>query len=227
MGGLMELYDEKILLLHALKLFGLITPGHQSSIFLYILALVILLKVRVVIRCNNKYAIVFYYNKRRMPMINKTKILLALALSASLLHAEPVKKDNVHMFPQPKEGFERYVIKVPALDNENDHKVELMIGKTVSVDCNHHVLLGKLEAKPLKGWGYTYLEANNINGMRASTRMACQKANSDKFISLAPSKESMQRYNSRSPIVTYVPKDYEVRYRIWSADKETQQAERR
>lgn len=157
-------------------------------------------------------------------MINKTKILFAITLAASLLHAEPAKKDNIHMFPQPKEGFERYVIEVPELKNENDHKVELIIGKTISVDCNHHILLGKLEAKPLKGWGYTYLEANNISGMRASTRMVCRKANSGKFISLAPSKESIRRYNSRSPIVIYIPKGYEVRYRIWSAGEKIQQA---
>ncbi|MEA3417799.1 MAG: serine protease inhibitor ecotin [Campylobacterota bacterium] len=160
-------------------------------------------------------------------MIRKITISLAMTVAASVLCAEPGKKDNIHMFPQAQEGFERHVIEVPALKNENDHKVELLIGKTINVDCNRHVLMGKLEAKSLKGWGYTYLEASNINGMRASTRMACQEPKSDKFVTLAPSEESFRRYNSRSPIVTYVPKGYEVHYRIWSADTEVRQAKQR
>ena len=32
------------------------------------------------------------------------------------------------------------------------------------------------------------------------------------------------RYNSRIPIVVYVPKGAEVRYRIWSATPETKKA---
>jgi ecotin len=33
------------------------------------------------------------------------------------------------------------------------------------------------------------------------------------------------RYNSRLPIVVYVPKDVEVRYRIWSADSASKMME--
>jgi ecotin len=32
------------------------------------------------------------------------------------------------------------------------------------------------------------------------------------------------RYNSRLPIVVYVPSGYEVRYRIWSASETTHKA---
>ena len=156
------------------------------------------------------------------------KILLTLAiLSVSILCAAEEKKDSVHMYPQPKEGSLRFVIEVPALKNENNHKIELQIGKVMKVDCNQHILMGTLEAKPLKGWGYTYLEANNISGMRASTRMACNAPESEKFIALAPSENSLRRYNSRSPIVIYVPKGYEVRYRLWSAEEKSQEANQR
>ena len=34
----------------------------------------------------------------------------------------------------------------------------------------------------------------------------------------------MLRYNSKLPIVLYVPKGVEVRYRIWSASKQIKQA---
>jgi len=33
------------------------------------------------------------------------------------------------------------------------------------------------------------------------------------------------RYNSRLPIVVYVPEDVEVRYRIWSADSASKMME--
>lgn len=156
------------------------------------------------------------------------KILLSLAiLSASTLYAADNKKDTIHMYPQPKEGSLRFVVEVPALENENNHKVELQIGKVMKVDCNQHILMGILETKPLKGWGYTYLEASNINGMRASTRMACSEPESEKFVTLAPSENSLRRYNSRSPIVVYVPKEYEVRYRLWSADEKSLEATQR
>jgi ecotin len=150
-----------------------------------------------------------------------------IIVGSTTLYAEPAKKDNIYMFPIPKEGYERHVIEVPKQDNENDHKVEFFIGKVMSVDCNHHRLMGRLEKKNLQGWGYSYLEASNMNGMTASTMMACNQPNTDKFITLAPSPESLRRYNSRSPIVIYVPQGYEVRYRIWHADKTIEQAEQR
>ncbi len=156
------------------------------------------------------------------------KILLMLAiLSGSTLYAAEEKKDSVHMYPQPKEGSLRFVIEVPALKNENNHKIELQIGKMMKVDRNQHILMGILEAKPLKGWGYTYLEASKISGIRASTRMACNEPESEKFVALSPSENSLRRYNSRSPIVIYVPRGYEVRYRLWSAEGKSLEANQR
>jgi len=165
--------------------------------------------------------------KEYVMKFNTLFIVFLMIIGGTTLYAEPAKKDNIYMFPIPKEGYERHVIEVPKQDNENDHKVELLIGKKMSVDCNNHRLMGQLEKKTLQGWGYSYLEASNINGMTASTMMACNQPNTDKFISLAPSPESFRRYNSRSPIVIYVPKDYEVRYRIWRADKTLEQADLR
>jgi ecotin len=34
------------------------------------------------------------------------------------------------------------------------------------------------------------------------------------------------RYNSRLPVVIYAPKGYDIRYRIWSAGKIAEQAEK-
>jgi ecotin len=36
--------------------------------------------------------------------------------------------------------------------------------------------------------------------------------------------EQLLRYNSKLPIVVYVPTGFEVRYRIWASGEETRQA---
>ncbi len=156
-------------------------------------------------------------------MIKKIILAIVVTIAGSSLYAEPAKKDNIHMFPQAQEGFVRHVIEVPKTDNDYDHKVELLIGKTMMVDCNHHSFSGKIESITLKGWGYKYLEVNNIQS-GPTTMMACREPKTEQFISIH---DSLRRYNSRSPIVVYIPKGYEVRYRIWSAEDNVQQAEER
>jgi ecotin len=156
-------------------------------------------------------------------MIKKTTEVLLVILAALSLSAAAAENDNIHMFPQPKEGSVRHVIEVPKTDNDYEYKVELMIGKSMLVDCNHRSLSGKIEDVTLKGWGYKYIEVKDIkNG--PTTMMACRKAKTEKFIFI---RDTLRRYNSRSPIVVYVPKGYEVRYRIWSAGKKVEQAEKR
>ena len=159
-------------------------------------------------------------------MIKKIILVIAYTFATSSLYAETEKKDNIHMFPQAQEGFVRHVIEVPKTKNDNDHRVELLIGKTMLVDCNKHLLRGKVENVTLKGWGYKYLEVSDIhNG--PSTMMACPEPKTEKFISLYMGQETLRRYNSRSPIVAYIPEGYEMRYRIWSAEEKTQQAKQR
>jgi len=156
-------------------------------------------------------------------MVKKITLALAVTLVGSSLYAETEKKNNIHMFPQAQKGFVRHVIEVPKTDNDYDHKVELLIGKVMLVDCNKHSLMGKVESVTLKGWGYKYLEVTDIQS-GPSTLMACKELKTEKFISI---RDTLRRYNSRSPIVAYLPEGYEVRYRIWSADDNIQQATQR
>ncbi len=118
-------------------------------------------------------------------------------------------------FPKAAEGMVRHVIILPKKADESMYKVELIPGKVMSVDCNHHNLMGKLSEKNLEGWGYTYYEFLS-DGQTASTMMACHKPNENKFIS---GETMLIRYNSKLPIVFFAPKGFEVKYRIWKADK--------
>lgn len=155
--------------------------------------------------------------KINLMMMQKIIWATAILLIGTSAYAE--KKDNIHMFPQADEGFVRHVVEVPKTDNDYDHRVELMIGKNMLVDCNHHSLRAKIENITLKGWGYKYLKISDIHS-GPSTMMACSEAKTEKFITVAMGKETLRRYNHRSPIVIYVSKGYEVRYRIWSAGDE-------
>ena len=161
-------------------------------------------------------------------MLQKITIVLLLTLTVSTLQAEPtkddsVKKDNIHMFPQAQEGFERHVVEVPKRENDYDHRVELLIGKNMMVDCNHHAFSAEIKSVNLKGWGYRYLEVGKIQS-GATTMMACPEPKTEKFISV---RDELRRYNSRMPLVVYVEKGYEVRYRVWSAEETVEEAEQR
>ncbi len=156
-------------------------------------------------------------------MVKTMAITLSVIWAASSLFAEPVKKDNIHMFPQAKEGVVRHVIEVPKTDNDYDHRVELLIGKNMMVDCNHHSFEAEIKSVSLKGWGYKYLEVGKIQS-GPTTMMACPDPKTEMYISI---RDTLRRYNSRSPIVAYVPEGYEVRYRIWSASDEVQQSVQR
>ena len=127
------------------------------------------------------------------------------------------------MYPQAKEGFERHVIEVPKTVNDHDHRVELLIGKNMMVDCNHHSFFAEIKSVTLEGWGYTYLEVDNIQS-GPTTMMACPEPKMQKYISI---RDELRRYNSRSPMVVYVQKGYEVRYRTWSADSSIEKATKR
>lgn len=139
-------------------------------------------------------------------------------LDAPSMNPESLK--NLAPFPKSQAGFQRYVIHVPTTGNDENYQVELIAGKTESVDCNQHRLNGNMTEKDLKGWGYSYYEFTT-QGQMASTMMACpNRSNSKKFITGAT---QQVRYNSFLPIVVFVPNGYELKYRIWKA-QDTQTA---
>ena len=142
---------------------------------------------------------------------------LPLLYAALAVHAADAT-DDMNAFPPAEAGTVRYLLQVPARDDESALKVELIVGKTVLVDeRNRYFFGGKIEEETIKGWGFTRYLVRNLGPM-AGTLMAIDPdvPKAARFITLGGD-TFLVRYNSRLPIVVYVPEGVEVRYRIWAA----------
>jgi len=162
-----------------------------------------------------------------------TTIVFTLAAFTTLnaaCHAEdkpdPKAASYLEHYPEAAEGQSRFVIMLPHKDRgeELNSQVELQVGKTIETDgTNKYSLGGKIDTKTVKGHGYSYYMVEKIGGV-ASTRMrpAPGTPRVEKFVNMTSAKI---RYNSRLPIVVYVPKGTEVKYRIWTVAGKTKNAE--
>lgn len=150
------------------------------------------------------------------------KLLLLLVFSAVVASSAFAKpKDDLKAFPAAEEGYERYVFRLPKLEDEHTAKVSLVVGKTMKVDpVNRHGLSGKIEAVSIQGWGYTYYKVES-KGQMFGTMMAPPEGapKVDKFVQIRDNLELI-RYNSKLPVVVVIPKGFEVRYRVWMAGEE-------
>ena len=150
-------------------------------------------------------------------------LVILLAGLSPLGIAKGVDQNDLKPYPAAKEGFERMVFSVPPVENEVERKVEIIVGKILSVDCNQTWFSGDLDEQVVQGWGYTYFVLEKAGGP-ASTMMSCPEGQrTDAFVTVR-GEGFLQRYNSKLPIVVYVPKGFEVRYRIWQARKEIRRA---
>jgi ecotin len=149
-------------------------------------------------------------------------LLCSWAAVARLAHSAA---DDLKPFPVAGNGRQRIVIRLPEVAHPEDLKVEVMIGKTVIVDCNRQSFGGNLTREEAQGWGYSYYVLDALRGP-ASTMMACPPGSPEheEFVSVTAEMLAALRYNSRVPIVVYVPEGVQVRYRIWSAGRETRSA---
>ena len=126
--------------------------------------------------------------------------------------------DNLQAFPPAEPGMTRHVINLPQQADEAALKVELIIGKTVKIDAhNRYFFGGTLETENIPGWGFDRYILRNLGPM-AGTLMAVDPNAPlvERFITLG-GEPRLLRYNSRLPLVVYVPAGVEVRYRIWRA----------
>jgi ecotin len=141
-------------------------------------------------------------------------LLLSFLFAATAAQAA----DNLKAFPPPGEGMVRYVLQLPKQDDESAFRVELIVGRTVRLDGNNRYFFGgRLEEESIEGWGYPRYILGKLGPM-AGTLMAVDPdaPRVDRFVTLGGA-PYLIRYNSRLPVVVYVPESVEVRYRLWKA----------
>lgn len=150
----------------------------------------------------------------------KTLLLIAM-LSFFVAMPDANAVDNMQAFPPAEKGMVRYVLQLQEQDDESAFKVELIVGKTVQVDeGNKYFFGGKIEEENIPGWGFTRYVVSNLGPM-AGTLMAVDPdaPKVPRFIAIG-GETFLIRYNSRLPVVVYVPEGVEVRYRLWRAAPE-------
>ena len=146
-----------------------------------------------------------------------------LGMFAASLTAHAV--DNMKAFPPPDEGMVRFVINLPKQRDESAFKVELLVGKVVRTDAaNRYFFSGTLETKTIDGWGFDRHILRELGPMGGTLMAPDPKSPQvDRFITLRGDPQLL-RYNSQLPLVVYVPKDVQVRYRVWRASHLIQRA---
>ena len=159
-------------------------------------------------------------------------IATALAVSGA---ARAVPRLDLKPDPAPTVGEQRWVIQLPGVlqpspdarisANPADWRVELIVGKEMTVDCNGPRLNGRIRSETLKGWGYAIYRVSAVT-RGPSTLMACppEQGPRQAFVALGP-KPFVVPYNVSLPIVVYAPKDVQVRWRLWKAEREQREAQ--
>ena len=145
---------------------------------------------------------------------------IAISLSVIGMTANAENNDNMKAFPAAEPGMVRHVLSVPRQTNEQDLKLELQVGQTVQTDAaNRYFFGGKIEEETIQGWGYPRYLVKTIGPMAGTLMAVDPKApKKSRFVTLGGD-PYLIRYNSRLPVVVYVPEGTEVRYRIWHAEK--------
>lgn len=162
--------------------------------------------------------------------MNRTLRTLRALLAMTALVVSSVAAagaDNMKAFPPAEAGMTRYVLPLPPEKDEDSLKVELVVGKMVKTDAgNRYFFAGTLATETVQGWGFNYHILRKLGPM-AGTLMAVQPdaPKVDRFITLG-GEPQLLRYNSRLPLVVYVPEGVEVRYRIWRAEPEARKVDK-
>ena len=157
---------------------------------------------------------------------NTMKTIVSIAIFAFVSISLAFAADDMKAFPPAEEGMTRYVISLPKQQDESAFKVELIIGKTVKTDAtNSYFFGGTLETENIPGWGFDRYILRKLGPM-AGTLMAVDPdaPQVERFISIGEVR--LLRYNSRLPLVVYVPAGVEVRYRLWRAEPNVARAQR-
>jgi len=147
----------------------------------------------------------------------KSFLTLSILLLGSFAMAQQ-PQDNMKAYPPAADGMKRVVVYLESKEEEDDYRIELMVGKTVEVDAaNRFFFAGTLEEETIEGWGFPKYIVKQIGPM-AGTRIGVDPdaPKVKRFVKLG-GEPKLLRYNSKLPLVVYVPKDAEVKLKVWVA----------
>lgn len=168
------------------------------------------------------------------PLPRLLPLFTALAVLPSSLPALGVPRLDLRAYPPAAAGTVRWVIQLPGVlrpspdpslsPDPADWRVELLVGREQTVDCNLRQLQGEIQAESVPGWGYSLYRVLG-GGNAITTRMACPAgtAQERRFISLS-GPATLVPYNASLPIVVDAPRGLQVRWRLWKAERQQQQA---
>ncbi|KPA75177.1 putative ecotin [Leptomonas pyrrhocoris] len=128
----------------------------------------------------------------------------------------PTLSDFGATYPAAAPGQERKVIYLPSFDPrvEADHmRVQLIPGR--HEDCEDgrlYNLTGTISEGTIEGWGYSYYVVT-LGDIYAAHRTPADAEGATTFVAMY--ENPIITYNSRLPVVVYMPEGTELRYRIW------------
>lgn len=134
---------------------------------------------------------------------------------ASRESASTEAQKALEAFPAAGDGQQRWLIWLTADPDNTDEaslRVEVRVGLRAEVDgVNRHRLSGELHKRSVEGWGF---DSYNYEGESqvASTRMGTRGATVQSALVWTTSQ--LVRYNSRLPLVVYMPSHLCLSYRV-------------
>lgn len=138
--------------------------------------------------------------------------------AALLLFTTAAACSDLDAFPESLDGKRRQVIHLPRVADESRFMVELVPGKYEMVDCNLRGYRAPLKRGTLSGWGYGYYVLGEPRPA-PTTLKACPEGSEARRFVRVRGEGLMVPYNSERPLVVYLPEGFELKYRVWRADK--------
>ncbi len=132
--------------------------------------------------------------------------------------AATAQASELEVFPSTVDGKVRQLIRLPKVVDESRFMVELVPGKTELVDCNLRSYRAAIRRETLDGWGYPYYVLAEPEPAPTALKACPPGSESRRFVRVR-GEGLMLPYNSRLPLVVYLPTDLQLKYRIWRADK--------
>ncbi|WP_346838347.1 ecotin family protein [Microbulbifer sp. SAOS-129_SWC] len=125
-------------------------------------------------------------------------------------------------FPAALDGHTRHVIQLPRVTDQSRYRVELVPGRAQLADCRLLSYRAGLARRKLDG-GARYYVLGDLQPVQAAG--ACADTSRKRRFVRVRGDGLLVPYDSRQPLVVYLPPDVQLKYRIWRADKSLRDAD--